>query len=417
MKASRWTPYALFLLGLWQLAAPATFGYTSRALFMSDLASGVVLISLALHLRKEAGLWAYWAVACVGVYLQLAPLLFWAPQAACYVSNTLVGVLAILFSLILPQQSAKSAGAVPPGWSYNPSSWPQRMPIVLLATVGWFISRYLAAYQLGYISHVWDPFFGSGTLKVITSSVSQAFPVSDAGLGAAAYTLEALLACKGDAMRWRTMPWMVILFGILVVPLGLVSILLILLQPLVVGAWCAWCLATAACMVVMVALSIDEVGAVLQLLRRVRRSRRPFWEVFWKGDLQKNGSDDTDAVPSNAPLHQLFPAMTRGVTPTLSLMLSAGLGIVLMLLPAFFDVETRLAAADHVLGALVIVISIISMAEIIRCWRYVNVFLGLFVLAMLCRGEEISFAAFAAHFLAIGLVIGCSIPRGKIAPR
>lgn len=34
------------------------------------------------------------------------------------------------------------------------------------------------------------------------------------------------------------MPWMVAFFGILVVPLGIVSITLIILQALAVGAWC-----------------------------------------------------------------------------------------------------------------------------------------------------------------------------------
>src|SRR3546814_7396658 len=45
----------------------------------------------------------------------------------------------------------------PPGWTYNPSSWLQRTPIIILGWIGFFGSRYLTAYQLGYIDHVWDP--------------------------------------------------------------------------------------------------------------------------------------------------------------------------------------------------------------------------------------------------------------------
>ena len=75
-----------------------------------------------------------------------------------------------------------SAGDVPLGWTYSPSSYVQRIPIVALAFVGLFISRYLAAFQLGHIPTVWDGFFagfpgtGNGTEAVITSAVSKAFP-------------------------------------------------------------------------------------------------------------------------------------------------------------------------------------------------------------------------------------------------
>ena len=48
---------------------------------------------------------------------------------------------------------------MPPNWSYNPSDWTQRLPIIVLAVIGLYVSRYLATYQLGHIPAVWDPFF------------------------------------------------------------------------------------------------------------------------------------------------------------------------------------------------------------------------------------------------------------------
>src|SRR5437016_644725 len=60
--------------------------------------------------------------------------------------------------------------------------------------------------------------------------LSKAWPIPDAGLGAVAYALEILMAAMGDRTRWRTMPWMVMFFGILVVPLGVVSIYFIIIQ-------------------------------------------------------------------------------------------------------------------------------------------------------------------------------------------
>jgi SPW repeat len=62
----------------------------------------------------------------------------------------------------------------PPGWSYNPSDWMQRGPIIAMAFVGFFLSRYLAAYQSGHITYPWDPFFGDGTRRVLDSDVSVA---------------------------------------------------------------------------------------------------------------------------------------------------------------------------------------------------------------------------------------------------
>jgi len=47
--------------------------------------------------------------------------------------------------------------------------------------------------------------------------------------------IEFLMAFMGDQARWQTMPRMVTFFGILVVPLGVVSVTLIILQPVAVG--------------------------------------------------------------------------------------------------------------------------------------------------------------------------------------
>jgi hypothetical protein len=40
---------------------------------------------------------------------------------------------------------------VPPGWTYSPSTYVQRIPIIILGCVGFVIARILAAYQLGHI--------------------------------------------------------------------------------------------------------------------------------------------------------------------------------------------------------------------------------------------------------------------------
>jgi uncharacterized membrane protein len=177
--------------------------------------------------------------------------------------------------------------AAPP-FRYNPSAWRQRIPICALAAVAFLISGYMALYQWRFIDAVWDPFFGMGTHRVLDSEVSAQMRgylrIPDAALGAIGYLSEVILGLAGCTRRWQYRPWMVVLFGIDVIPLGLVSIALVVLQGTVVGAWCTLCLVTALISVILVALAYDEVWASLAYLRRVwRRSHdaKTVWNVFW----------------------------------------------------------------------------------------------------------------------------------------
>jgi uncharacterized membrane protein len=152
--------------------------------------------------------------------------------------------------------------AIPAGWDYDPSAWwSQRMPIVAMALVGFVIAAYLALYQVGIVPTVWEPFFGEGSETILHSWVSKVLPVSDAALGAFGYLLDAVTGAIGGRRRWRTMPWIVVLFGVAVGPLGAVSILLVILQPVVFGTWCTLCLVTAAISVAMIGPAMDEVLA------------------------------------------------------------------------------------------------------------------------------------------------------------
>ena len=180
---------------------------------------------------------------------------------------------------------------VPAGWSYNPSSWPQRWIMIVTGFMGWMVSRYLGAFQIGYIDHIWDPFFGRKVNMVLNSNMSHSLPISDGAFGAFAYTFEFLMGWMGGASRWRTMPWMVTFFGILVIPLGLVHIFLVISQPVVVGHWCTFCLLAAAIMLPMIPLEIDEVIAMGQHLKKERKGDK-FWKVFWKGGKPEEENKD-----------------------------------------------------------------------------------------------------------------------------
>src|SRR5690606_14481360 len=106
------------------------------------------------------------------------------------------------------------------------------------------------------------------------------FPFTDAFLGALGYLADAVTGAIGGKSRWRTMPWIVILFGIFVGPLGAVSVLLVILQPTFVGAWCTLCMATAVISVLMIGPAMDEFLASLQHVMREKRAGRSAWRAF-----------------------------------------------------------------------------------------------------------------------------------------
>ena len=171
--------------------------------------------------------------------------------------------------------------ATPPGWSDNPSSWAQRLPLVGVALLGFSIASYLALFQLGLFAHVWEPFFGDGSRRILTSGVSRTLPVPDAALGALGYLTDAVSGLIGGPARWRRMPWIVVLFGLAVGPLGAVSIGLVIIQPLVYGHFCTLCLASAAISVAMIGPAMDELLASLQYLKRESAKGCSVWRTLW----------------------------------------------------------------------------------------------------------------------------------------
>lgn len=191
-----------------------------------------------------------------------------------------------------------SSNDIPHGWDYNPSTWSQRIPLVLIALVGLIIASYLGLYQLKLIPNVWEPFFGKGTVKTLNSPISKMLPVPDAILGAFGYLLDAVSGIIGRQGRWRTMPWIVILFGIAVGPLGIVSLFLVVAQPVLVNAWCTLCLVTALISIVMIGPAMDEVLASLQYLQRVKRQGLSVWNAFW--GKEGSGKKVDEYVGSNS---------------------------------------------------------------------------------------------------------------------
>lgn len=426
-----WRDFANILLGFWLLTTIVVLGRTEPAIFWSDTVSAIIIVAfgvLALFPRFDL---ARWVVCSTGIWLLFAPLVFWTRNAGAYANDTLVGTLVIAFSVLLPMMPGRTHYEItklpgpdtPPGWSYNPSDWIQRGPIIGMAFVGFFISRYLAAYQLGHIPYPWDPFFGDGTRRVLESDVSKAFPISDAGLGAVSYMIEALTGFMGGTNRWRTMPWLVLLFGFLVVPVGVVSIVLVILQPVAVGAWCTLCLVTAVTMLLMISPAFDEIIATSQFLIAAKREGKSLWRMFWIGGTLDSyrAIEASEAEAAYDRQHQSLASRIIGAfdldNVPFNLVLAALCGAWIMFAPAVLGSTGPAANSDHVAGALAVTWAVIAFGEIARPARLLNIPIGLWLMAspwVLAGHTDMS--RWNDVIMGVALVL-LSIRRGRIVSK
>ena len=454
-RQTLWVYWTLPLLGVWMVLAPFSFGYLNpenwvapsggrgpwfaetstpelrhlQAWLMtgSDVLSGVLLLIFgwrSLQPNRPVSLW----ICCgVGMWLTFAPVLFWAPTAAGYVNDTVVGMLLIALTILIPGMPnmimfMQHGPATPPGWTYNPSSWPQRWIMIVLGFIGLVVSRYLAMFQLGYIDYVWDPFFGfaSGTKKVLDSKMSHMWPISDGGLGGISYTFEFLMGYMGSPSRWRTMPWMVTFFGILVIPLGLTHIFLVISQPVVVHHWCSMCLLAALIMLPMLPLEVDEVVAMVQHVKQAyRRGDRDgsLWKIFWLGGQAGESTPDErspELITLPNEFGPVFKASIWGMSFPWTLTALTVLGILMMFCPTWFgiDIETTAADIGHLVGALVVTVAVISMGEVVRTGRLLNVVLGV-IAAVGPWLTTASTTGYSTVCAVLGVaIIALAIPRG-----
>jgi nucleoside-diphosphate-sugar epimerase len=437
----RWAHFVNIALGTWLVTSPPLLGIEQQLMMWSEVVSGAALIVLATIALSWRATWARWGCAGIGFWLLFAPLVFWTTNAAAYLNDTLVGTLVIAFAIALPPEpgvsplAATTGPETPPGWGYNPSAWTQRMPIIALAFIGLYISRYLAAYQLDLVDNVWEPFFqGSpadpqnGTEEIITSHVAEAWPISDGGLGGITYILEILTGIIGLKARWRTMPWLVILFGLMIVPLSVTSISFVIIQPIVIGTWGTLTLIGAAAMLLQIPYAIDELLASLQFLRRRMRAGKNWLLVFLAGDTDENAS--VAATPSaevseakaahdefdRSPVAVVRDMLGGGVSLPWNLALSGLIALSLLFTRLTFGSTGAMANADHVIGFLVLTTLSIAAAEPTRAVRYLNVLFGVALLATPFVFDATTPATLNSIVCGIALIV-LSRRRGRIRQR
>src|SRR5690606_9315687 len=164
--------------------------------------------------------------------------------------------------------------------------------------------------------------------------------------------------------RWRTMPWMVFVFGLLIIPLGVVSVSFIIIQPPLIGALCTLCIVQSAVTVVLIPYSIDEVLATAQYLWRAKNAGEPFWRTFWMGGPALSEDQTPHPDLARPATNVIRDFVSGGVNYPWTLVLSTALGVLLLTTPLLVGTEPPLYFSDHVVGCLVIMIAVTAMAEV-----------------------------------------------------
>jgi hypothetical protein len=209
------------------------------------------------------------------------------------------------------------------------------------------------------------------------------------------------------------MPWLVLLFGIMIVPLGIVSITFIIIQPILIGTWCTLCLIAAAAMLIQIPYSVDELVATCEYLWRKHKAGEPAFRILFTGGTDE-GEDEEPADEFSRPLkEQVADVFTGGITLPRTLLASLVLGTGLMFTRLTLGANGGLANGDHLIGAIVVTITVTAAAESMRAFRFLNIPMGAaLVILPFAYGEDL--IGTALRVIAGLAIIAFAFPKGPI---
>ena len=230
------------------------------------------------------------------------------------------------------------------------------------------------------------------------------------------YLLEILTGLIGSARRWRTMPWLVVLFGFMIVPLGAVSITFIVIQPIVIGTWCTLCLIAAAAMLLQIPYSLDELVATGQFLWRRKQAGQGLIRVFFVGDTDEGPPRPVEDDFEQSPARIVQEMSTGGVSVPWNLALCLLIGTWLMFTRITLGADGGMANADHLIGALVLTVTVTAFAEVARPLRFLNMAFGL-ALLITPFAYGAAWPATLASLVCGAALIALSLRRGPVRNR
>jgi hypothetical protein len=166
-------------------------------------------------------------------------------------------------------------------------------------------------------------------------------------------------------------------------------------------------------MLIMIALTLDEVVAMVQFLVQARQEGLPLWRTFWLGGRLRE-------VPLFGPVRPDMvsaKAMVWGVAMPWNLVVSVGLGVWLMLTPSVLGSAGVAAHSEHLVGALIVTVAVIALADVGRAVRFINILFGALVIAAPWLLGGATSTSKWSDAIAAALVILLSLPRGPVGER
>jgi hypothetical protein len=191
----------------------------------------------------------------------------------------------------------------------------------------------------------------------------------------------------------------------------------IIIQPIVIGTWSIIALIGAAAILVQIPYSLDEIIATFQFMRRRMETGRNALRVFLLGDtdeMEETQDADSTADEFDRPPGAVIKDMVGGgVSLPWNLALSGLIGLSLLFTRITLGAEGSMANSDHLIGSLVLTVISLAAAEVARPLRFLNIPLGLALVATpLIYG--VSTTATVASVACGAALIALSIRRGPI---
>ncbi len=165
----------------------------------------------------------------------------------------------------------------------------------------------------------------------------------------------------------------------------------------------------------MITFTIREVAAVCQYILAEKKRGRGYWDTLWKGGEPEDAEKDPRSTDWLGSKGEVFAAMGRGVNVPINLVLTAAIGIWLMASPQILHITALGADSDYISGALIVVLSFICMAEVIRPGRLLIGLIGVWLIVAIwvLPVPEISHRQWS-NLVAGILLILLSLGKGKI---
>jgi uncharacterized membrane protein len=160
--------------------------------------------------------------------------------------------------------------------SIDTSRGSHRLAVLTLILTGMGVSVYLGLFQLRVLRSVWDPVFGVGSVRVLESGLSRALPLPDSLLGAFGYFCESVAFTIGGKNRFGAYSWCILIYAIIALGMGAVSLGLVMDQTFVIRNGCALCLFSALLSIILVVPALQEAFPAILIVKE-RRNRGESW--------------------------------------------------------------------------------------------------------------------------------------------